>query len=91
MIEVSLSVYEKITETNEPQGIMVILQHNNYNLKEFSKVWLEITAFNTQQANDLLNKNKAIQIRLEVDKLNKKTITFFFCRTYRQTLKLKFR
>ena len=38
LIEVSLSVYEKITETNEPQGIMVILQHNNYNLKEFPKL-----------------------------------------------------
>ena len=38
LIEVSLSVYEKITETNEPQGIMVILQHNNYNLKEFAKL-----------------------------------------------------
>lgn len=48
---------------------------SNYNLKEFSKVWLETTAFNTQQANELLNKNKAIQIRLEVDKLNKRTIT----------------
>ncbi len=41
---------------------------SNYNLEEFSKVWLETTDFNTQQTNELLNKNKAIQTRLEVDK-----------------------
>lgn len=47
---------------------------SNYDLKQYSKVWLETTAFNTQQANELLNKNKATQTRLEVDKYNKKTI-----------------
>jgi aminopeptidase N len=47
---------------------------SNYDLKEFSKVWLETTAFNTQQANELLSKNKAIQIRLEVDKASKKSL-----------------
>lgn len=48
---------------------------SNYDLKEFSKAWLETTAFNTQQANELLNKNKSIQARLEIDKYSKKTIT----------------
>ncbi|KFF15151.1 M1 family metallopeptidase [Flavobacterium hydatis] len=48
---------------------------SNYDLKEFSKVWLETTAFNTQQANELLSKNKAIQMRLEVDKVNKKPLS----------------
>lgn len=47
---------------------------SNYDLKEFSKIWLETTTFNTQQANELLSKNKAIQIRLEVDKVNKKPL-----------------
>ncbi|OUL60804.1 M1 family metallopeptidase [Flavobacterium sp. AJR] len=47
---------------------------SNYDLNEFSKIWLETTAFNTQQANELLSKNKAIQIRLEVDKVNKKPL-----------------
>ncbi|KIC01153.1 aminopeptidase [Flavobacterium sp. JRM] len=47
---------------------------SNYDLKEFSKIWLETTAFNTQQANELLSKNKAIKIRLEVDKVSKKPL-----------------
>ncbi|KIA99431.1 M1 family metallopeptidase [Flavobacterium sp. KMS] len=47
---------------------------SNYDLKEFSKIWLETTAFNNQQANELLSKNKAIQIRLEVDKASKKPL-----------------
>jgi len=40
-------------------------------LDKFQKTWLESTAFDTPTANALLSKNKAIQIRLEIDKLKK--------------------
>ena len=43
----------------------------NFDLDKFQKTWLESTAFDTPAANDLLSKNKAIQVRLEVDKLKK--------------------
>jgi aminopeptidase N len=42
---------------------------SNYDLDAFSKVWLEKTDFNTQQANSLLRKNKAINILFEVEEL----------------------
>jgi aminopeptidase N len=44
-------------------------------LDDFSKVWLENTVFNTQQANSLLLKNKDIQILFEVDKLKNKQLS----------------
>jgi len=44
---------------------------SNFDLDKFQKTWLESTVFDTATANDLLSKNKAIQIRLEVDKLKK--------------------
>ncbi|MFV8376799.1 M1 family metallopeptidase [Flavobacterium sp. LB1P62] len=47
---------------------------SHYDLNSFSKVWLETTVFNTQQANALLNKNKAIQILFEVEKLRNKPL-----------------
>ncbi|MEA9415633.1 M1 family metallopeptidase [Flavobacterium sp. PL02] len=59
---------------NTDEFFVEIKKLSNYDLKEFSKVWLETTAFNTQQANELLSKNKAIQIRLEVDKASKKPL-----------------
>ncbi|MFG4002306.1 M1 family metallopeptidase [Flavobacterium aquidurense] len=43
----------------------------NFDLDKFQKTWLESTAFDTPAANALLSKNKAIQVRLEVDKLKK--------------------
>lgn len=43
-----------------------------YDLRNFSKVWLETTIFNTQQANTLLFKNKSIQILFDVEKLKSK-------------------
>lgn len=43
-----------------------------YDLSDFSKVWLETTVFNTQQANTLLFKNKSIQILFDVEKLKSK-------------------
>lgn len=44
---------------------------SDFNLDQFQKTWLESTAFDTPVANALLSKNKAIQTRLEVDKLKK--------------------
>lgn len=44
---------------------------SDFDLDQFQKNWLESTAFDTPVANALLSKNKAIQTRLEVDKLKK--------------------
>ena len=40
-----------------------------FDTKLFSKVWLEDYKFNTLEANDLLKKNTAIKIQLELDQL----------------------
>jgi len=48
---------------------------SNFDLVQFQKTWLESTVFDTGAANALLSKNKAIQVRLEVDKLKKTPIT----------------
>lgn len=48
---------------------------SHYDLDAFSKVWLENSSFNTLEANDLLNKNKAIKVQFEVDKWKKKPLT----------------
>jgi aminopeptidase N len=42
---------------------------SKYDLNNFSKVWLETTVFNTQQANALLLNNKSIQVLFDVEKL----------------------
>lgn len=47
---------------------------SGFDLAQFQKTWLESTAFDTATANALLSKNKAIQVRLEVDKLKKKPL-----------------
>ncbi|MFH7015641.1 M1 family metallopeptidase [Flavobacterium sp. FlaQc-47] len=44
---------------------------SDFDLIQFQKIWLESTAFDTPTANALLSRNKAIQVRLEVDKLKK--------------------
>ena len=43
----------------------------DFDSDEFSKVWLESIPFNTQQANELLLKNKTMQLLFEIDKLKK--------------------
>lgn len=48
---------------------------SDYDLDNFSKVWLEKTVFNTQQANSLLLKNKSIQVLFEVDKLKNQPLS----------------
>lgn len=48
---------------------------SNFDLDKFQKTWLKSTVFDTPTANALLSKNKAIQVRLEVDKLKKTSLT----------------
>ncbi|OOV12979.1 M1 family metallopeptidase [Flavobacterium sp. LM4] len=48
-----------------------IKKTSDFDLEKFQKTWLETTAFDTPTANALLSKNKAIQDRLEIDKLKK--------------------
>ncbi|TDE42025.1 M1 family peptidase [Flavobacterium rhamnosiphilum] len=59
---------------NTPDFFAEIKKVSDYNLDNFSKVWLETTVFNTQQANSLLVKNKSIQILFEVEKLKNKPL-----------------
>lgn len=46
-----------------------ITKVSKFDAENFSKVWLETTAFNTLEANELLLKNKSIQELFEVNKL----------------------
>ena len=48
---------------------------SSYDLTIFSKLWLETTVFNTQQANALLNKNKSIQVLFEIEKSRNKLLS----------------
>nr|WP_315164198.1 M1 family metallopeptidase [uncultured Flavobacterium sp.] len=57
---------------------------SNYDLNEFSKNWLELSVINSKQINSLLNKNKSIQLLIEVDKVKNKSIAEkqdFFAKT----------
>ncbi len=47
---------------------------SNYDLDNFSKVWLESNVFNTQQANRLLIENKSTQVQFEIEKLKNKPL-----------------
>ncbi|MBX9888795.1 MAG: M1 family metallopeptidase [Flavobacteriaceae bacterium] len=48
---------------------------SNFDTANFSKVWLESTVFNTLEANDLLLKNKSMQLLFEVEKMKTIPIT----------------
>jgi aminopeptidase N len=48
---------------------------SDYDLDNFSKLWLETSVFNSQQANTLLSKNKSIQMLFEVEKMKKKPLS----------------
>lgn len=48
---------------------------SNYDLDNFSKVWLESSIFNTQQANSLILKNKSTQVLFEVQKLKSRPLS----------------
>jgi aminopeptidase N len=57
---------------------------SDYDLNNFSKVWLETSSFNTQQANSLLYKNKSMQVLFEAEKLKSKPLSEkedFFAKT----------
>ncbi|MDI6046709.1 M1 family metallopeptidase [Flavobacterium yafengii] len=54
---------------NTQDFFVEIKKVSDYDLDNFSKVWLESTVFNTQQSNSLLLKNKSIKILFEVEKL----------------------
>ncbi|MFV8344497.1 M1 family metallopeptidase [Flavobacterium sp. ZB4P13] len=60
---------------NTPDFFAEIKKVSDYDLGNFSKVWLENTAFNTQQANSLLLKNKSIQVLFDIDKLKNKPLS----------------
>jgi aminopeptidase N len=60
---------------NTPDFFAEIKKVSDYDLNNFGKVWLETTVFNTQQANGLLLKNKAIQMLFEVNKLKNKPLS----------------
>jgi aminopeptidase N len=46
-----------------------IKKNSDFDTYNFSKNWLESSKFNTEEANELLLKNKAMQTQFEVDKL----------------------
>jgi aminopeptidase N len=47
---------------------------SDYDLENFSKVWLETSGFNSEIANALLVKNNAMKVQLEVAKLRNKPL-----------------
>ena len=57
---------------------------SNYDLDNFSKVWLENSSFNSQITNDLLLKNKTSNLLIEIEKLRNKSLSEkkeFFAKT----------
>lgn len=63
--------YQNVTTQNFFDEIRKV---SNYDLVNFSKVWLESSAFNSEIANGLLAKNKSMQVQLEVAKLRNKPL-----------------
>jgi len=63
--------YKNVTTQNFFDEIKKV---SNYDLENFSKIWLESSAFNSDIANDLLAKNKSMQIQLEVNKYRNKPL-----------------
>jgi aminopeptidase N len=63
--------YQNVTTQNFFDEIKKV---SNYDLDNFSKVWLESAAFNSDIANGLLAKNNAMKVQLEVGKLRNKPI-----------------
>jgi aminopeptidase N len=67
-----------------PDFFAEIKKVSDYNLNDFSKVWLETSVFNTQQANILLNTNKSIKVLFEVEKVKNRPLSEkenFFAKT----------
>jgi aminopeptidase N len=63
--------YQNVTTQNFFDEVKKL---SNYDLDNFSKVWLESAAFDSDIANGLLAKNKAMQVQLEVAKLRSKPL-----------------
>ena len=63
--------YKNVTTQNLFDEIKKV---SNYDLQNFSKVWLETAGFNNQIANDLLVKNNAMKVQLEVAQLRNKPL-----------------
>jgi aminopeptidase N len=63
--------FENVTTENFFDEIKKVY---NYDLDNFSKVWLESSGFNNKIANLLLNKNKMIRLLQEVEKVKKKPL-----------------
>ena len=63
--------YQNVTTQNFFDEIKKV---SNYDLENFSKIWLESPGFNNDIANRLLAKNKAMQVQLEVAKLRNKPL-----------------
>jgi aminopeptidase N len=63
--------YRNVTTQNFFDEIKKV---SNYDLENFSKIWLESAGFNSEIANGLLAKNKSMQVQLEVAKLRNKPL-----------------
>ncbi|WP_366183494.1 M1 family metallopeptidase [Flavobacterium ovatum] len=64
--------YESVTTADFFAEIKKV---SDYDLVNFSKVWLEDYRFNTQEANELLFKNKMIKMLFDVESKKKVTLT----------------
>jgi aminopeptidase N len=60
---------------NTPDFFAEIRKVSDYDLNNFSKVWLETSGFNIPETNALLYKNKAMQVLFEIDKLRSKPLS----------------
>ncbi|TRX35789.1 M1 family metallopeptidase [Flavobacterium sp. ZT3R18] len=63
--------YQTVTTQNFFDEIKKV---SNYDLQNFSKVWLETAGFNSEIANALLSKNNTMKVQLEVAKLRNKPL-----------------
>jgi aminopeptidase N len=78
-----LNTYGYKTVTTE-NFLDEIHKFSHFDTTKFSKVWLESTVFNTQEANELLLKNKTVQLLFEVEKVKKNALADkkeFFAKT----------
>jgi len=66
---------QEFQSVNTQDFFAEIKKVSNFNLDDFSKVWLEESIFNTQQANRLLEKNEAVKMLLEVDKMRNSALS----------------
>lgn len=64
--------YQNVTTQNFFDEIKKV---SNYDLVNFGKTWLESSAFNSNIANELLAKNNAMKVQLEVAKLRNKPLS----------------